>query len=331
MPDSKSMRRIVTGTCWLYLVACLGLWMILRVTGDRWWLATVFLFGPRWVCLLPLLVLIPAALLVCRRSLWVILAGSWILLFPVMGLCLPWRLLVPDGHNGPRIRVLDCNLRREKADALAVWISSVKPDVVAVQEWNAQSRGIAVEQGNTHCLTNGELYLASRYPIRKVEDLAGRTAPVSTVAVCYEIDTPWGKVPFVNLHLASPREALEAVRWCSSSAPAEVRTNSAMRLKQSQVIGQCAAGLGPAVLLAGDFNTPDGSSILRGCWAAFSDAFSVAGWGFGHTYYSRRVSSRIDRIMNGSSWRCRGCLVGPDVGSPHRPIIAELEFVGTDR
>jgi len=248
-----------------------------------------------------------------------------VLLFPVMELCLPWHLLTTASHKGPHICVLTCNLHGQNTDALSTLIAAAKPDVVAIQEWNEQSRGLAIGQGDCHTLRDGELYLASRYPISKAED-SNQLRPPSTMAVCYELNTPWGIVPFINLRLASPHQQLEAVRWRSASAPAGVRENSSMRLKQSQIISQYAASLGPTVLLAGDFNTPEGSSILRQCWARFSDAFSVAGLGFGHTYYSRRVSTRIDYIMAGSSWRCRRCWIGPDVGSPHRPVIAELEL-----
>jgi len=328
---NRRLRQIVAGACWLYLAASLLLWIILQTTGDRWWIATVFLFGPRWVCLLPLLFLIPAALLIRRRCLWVLLACLWILLFPVMHLCLPWRFKVPDFHKSPHLRILTCNLHGQNLNVLAALISSAKPDVVAIQEWNNQSQSTLPGQGDYYFIRDGELYLASRYPIRKVEDFNDGHWSVSTSAVCYELDTPYGKIPFINLRLASPHQQLESVRWRSLSAPAEVQDNSSKRLKQSQIISQYAAGLGPTVLLAGDFNTPSGSSILRQCWAGFSDAFSFAGCGFGHTYYSRRVSTRIDYIMAGSSWRCCRCWVGPDVGSAHRPVIGELKLIGADR
>ena len=328
---SGRLRQIVAGVCWLYLAASLGLWIILRTTGDRWWLATVFLFGPRWVCLLPLMPLIPTALLMRRRSLWVLMASAWILLFPVMGLCLPWHLVVPDFRKGPAIRILTCNLHGQKADALSALISSVRPDVVAIQEWKDQPHNVEPGEGNRYFLQDGELYLASRYPMRKLEDFTNRHWPASTMAVCYELDTPYGKIPFVNLRLASPHRQLEAVRWRFSSAPAEIQDNSSTRLKQSQIISRYAADLGPMALLAGDFNTPDGSSILHRCWARFSNAFSMAGCGFGHTYYSRRVSTRIDYVMSGSAWFCRRCWIGPNIGSSHRPVVADLELMSANR
>ena len=46
---------------WLYAAMLAAVWLLLDFGGDRWWLATVMLFGPRWVYGLPL------ALLVRRR------------------------------------------------------------------------------------------------------------------------------------------------------------------------------------------------------------------------------------------------------------------------
>ena len=35
---------------------------------------------------------------------------------------------------------------------------------------------------------------------------------------------------------------------------------------------------------------------------------------------------RIDHILAGPGWRCGRCWVGPDVGSPHRPLLADLVY-----
>ena len=56
--------------CWLYAAAIVGVWLVIRLAGDRWWLATLMLFGPRWVYATPALVLLPLALALRRRLLW---------------------------------------------------------------------------------------------------------------------------------------------------------------------------------------------------------------------------------------------------------------------
>ena len=80
---------------WLYVAAVLVVWLLLRFAGDRWWFATVMLFGPRWLCAVPLAALVPAAALFRRRMLWVLGATAIVVVGPIMGLCLPWARLRP--------------------------------------------------------------------------------------------------------------------------------------------------------------------------------------------------------------------------------------------
>jgi endonuclease/exonuclease/phosphatase (EEP) superfamily protein YafD len=77
--------------------------------------------------------------------------------------------------------------------------------------------------------------------------------------------------------------------------------------------------------VAGDFNTPTRSAVYRESWTDLTNAFSAAGWGLGHTHFSRRIGVRIDHILASDHWHVTSCEVGPDVGSAHRPVVAELK------
>lgn len=81
------------------------------------------------------------------------------------------------------------------------------------------------------------------------------------------------------------------------------------------------------MILAGDFNTPGESAIFRDAWHGFRDCFNVAGWGLGYTFYGGKTAVRIDHVLINRDWRCRSCRIGPDVGSPHRPVLADLMLV----
>ena len=131
-------RRSVKWGGWFYGIASLVLWLILYVTGDRWWPATVFLFGPRWIWALLLIPLMVASTLIRPKTLWVLLPTAWVVLFPVMGLQVPWRLMIPSHERAAHLRILTCNLHRQDGGALATLIASAKPDVVVVQEWGGQ-------------------------------------------------------------------------------------------------------------------------------------------------------------------------------------------------
>jgi endonuclease/exonuclease/phosphatase (EEP) superfamily protein YafD len=328
----RRARRTLAVGCWLYLVLALGLWATLHVAGDRWWPATLLLFGPRWVALLPLAVLAPTALFLRRKSLRPLLVAAVIVVFPIMGFRLPWRAALATGPGSPGLRVLTLNAHRNKLDParLAAVIADTRPDVVAVQEWSSRHEPAFADSGPWHVLRDGELCLLSRHPIRKLEDLAatGNWKPqrFSGAAVCYEIATPRGLVPLINLHLASPHLAFDAALQCSPDAPQKVGNNCANRRRQSDQVARAAAGFGSAVILTGDFNTPPDGDVFRTAWDDLADAFDTAGFGLGHTYHSRWTAVRIDHILTGSAFRCRRAWVGPDVGSPHRPLIADLEW-----
>ena len=320
-------RRSVKWGGWLYGIASLVLWLILYLTGDRWWPATVCLFGLCWLWFVPLIPLVIAALLVRPKTLRVLLPTAWVVLFPVMGLHVPWSLMIPSHEGGAHLRILTCNLHGQHANALAALVGSERPDVVVVQEWVERRPAVTLGRPDWHFCRTGELYVASRYPLRRVDNLAAQYWRGPGDAVSYELDTPGGLVHLINLRLASPHMQLEDLRWHSPLAPAEIQANSVVRLRQSQTISRYAKELGAATLLAGDLNTPQGSVLFRWCWEGFTDVFTVSGWGFGNTYCAPWVSTRIDHILASSAWRCRGCWVGPDVGSPHRPVIADLELV----
>jgi vancomycin resistance protein VanJ len=91
---------------------------------------------------------------------------------------------------------------------------------------------------------------------------------------------------------------------------------------------------GTDTIIAGDFNTPIESPIYRHAWARYGNAFSQAGFGCGATVtFERRnfrFSARIDHVLFGPNWRCRAAWVGPELGSDHRPVIAELQRIGVD-
>lgn len=121
-------------TCtWLYLLFVAAVWLLIGLAGDRWWLATMMLFGPRWVYGAPPLLLVPAAIGCRRRSLWPLAAAALIVVWPIMGLCLPVARLWPG--SGPSIRVLTCNVKGHchRNRALEALIRDAAVNVVALQ------------------------------------------------------------------------------------------------------------------------------------------------------------------------------------------------------
>src|SRR5262249_19357517 len=130
--ESKWRRRLyfLTGLlCRVYLITILAIWALIAWAGDRWWPTTLFLFGPRWVTLLPLILLVPAAAAIRRRSLTLVFLSLLVVLVPLMGWNIPWGSLTTPSPSGFRLRVLTCNVDQGMfdADALTLLIGQEQP------------------------------------------------------------------------------------------------------------------------------------------------------------------------------------------------------------
>ena len=176
------------------------------------------------------------------------------------------------------------------------------------------------------------LFLASRHPIRRADRLGDDSTGERGSVMRYELDTPAGAVTVFNLHLATPRKGLGALVSFDQQGLDEIRANSELRWRQSESVAAEAGRVAGPVLLVGDFNTPPESAIFRRVWSGYADAFSDAGWGWGYTFRTRRTAVRIDHVLVGGGGWATKCWVGPDVGSPHRPVLADVAWpVGRSR
>ena len=305
------------------MIALLAVWVLLRLAGERWWPATLLLFSPRWLLSIPLALLLPLAVL-CRRSLAVLGTAAIVIAGPIMGLCLPWRRVFP-APQGEMLHVLSCNAHGNalNVQALADLIRQSDPDVVAIQERPTDVRPLFMN-GQWHVFLDGELCLASRYPGRRVREIVADGDWGLGIAVHYELFTRAGGIQFYNVHLASPQSSFSAMLRNEPGASARIQANSDDRRRQVQTLATDASDLADPVVLAGDFNTPDDSPLFSHSLYSFSDAFSYAGAGFGWTYRTSDTLARIDHLLARGPLRFRRCYVGPQVGSPHRPLMAEL-------
>ncbi len=298
--------------------------------ADRWWPATILMFAPRWILALLLVLLLPLAALMRSWSVIVVVVAGLVVGGPVMGFNVPWLRLAGGNPSGTRLRVMTLNMHDSNADAkvLENLTAATAPDIVAVQEWGGYERAALRFAPGWHVHATSRLFLASRYPIKKIVDLGGYSTSEHAAVAHYELDTPVGVVHVFNLHAASTREGIYDTIHENQKGPAEVRANSARRRAQSKFVASKAAECQGPVLIVGDFNTPSDSSIFPEVWNDYTDAFTAAGWGWGYTFLGAKTTVRIDHVLIGKGWACSACRVGPFVGSPHRPVIAELVWTG---
>jgi vancomycin resistance protein VanJ len=123
--------------------------------------------------------------------------------------------------------------------------------------------------------------------------------------------------------LMSPRWGLRSVQTAWWRGAGVLQAASDGRRRQAEIAARWIANY-RNVIVAGDFNTPPESPVFRDNFGTLSSAFTVAGWGVGSTYFAGRFSLRLDHILCNDQWQPKGCWVGPDVGSEHRPLTAVL-------
>jgi len=316
----------------IYLLLALALWLLLHLGADRWWPATLVLFGPRWVFTLPLLLFVPLALGFERRQLTWLAAAAAVLFGPFMGLRLP---LFRDAADGPPIRVLTCNVGGPGMDreTLARLIRESGADIVALQECPRET-ALKVLPGWT-LVTEERLVVAARAPVTRAR---GRRImhppsqwPRASALQCV-VHLPEGDLSFSSIHLPSPRQGLSNMldrdRLLTLARIHILKKETELRRRTAEEIEALLRTDALPAVVTGDFNMPVESAWYRRFWPAYANAFSKAGFGYGFTEkiairgFEYRV--RIDHILTRGDLAAQKCWVGMDVGSDHLPLLAEI-------
>lgn len=324
-------RRIVRLLVGIYVLAIAGLWLWMTWQGDRDWAATLVLFGPRWLCALPLPVLAVLAAIYERRLLPPLAIAAVVILFGMMGFNVGWS---KSASGGRTLRVLTCNVEKQaiSPELLAIAIDNAQADVVALQEY---FRGTPlIWPADWHVIERHEFILASRFPIVERDSMNRPGKPWVMAGVGYTLELPEGEVRLFNLHLESPREGLEAVlsrrQGIDFQRTGELTQVIERRAMESERVARWIAGQSGPKLVVGDFNMPPESVIFRRDWSGYADAFSRVGFGLGFTKNSEKdgwsYGARIDHLLVNDSWRVLRAWVGAHVGSDHLPLVAEVEL-----
>lgn len=348
-PSSASRPlRFFSAVAWINLAVVVAAWAVMHWGADRWWWATVLSFLPRWLWAAPLAVLVPITLFRPRR-LWLVtsltaLSVAW----PLMGFCGvrsvvggAWSMAsgesaIDNGRLAPnRVRVLTCNVGLAGYDRseLATLIAETDPDLIALEE-DITAEELAAARRDFHVTAVQGIAVASRWPIVDSQTLGWPTAwGPRPIALRVRCQAPAGDFDFVALHLCSPRKGLEAVKWRRPDAAETMQANTNLRRAESAKVTRWLETLPGPVIVAGDLNMPPESQLFKRDWNNFTDAFAIAGWGYGYTYgYTTSgwfYGIRIDHILADAGWNVECCRLGRHIGSDHRPVAAELVRVGS--
>jgi vancomycin resistance protein VanJ len=320
----------------------------LRFVGERWWVTGVTLYLPRILFAAPLPFVVLALLwLGPRRLLWTQLAAALVVVFPLMGLVVPWP--TPRTAGAATVRVLSYNIDSavNGFDELVREIDRYSPDIVTLQEiGSVESLGALLRARYPTVNVRNQFIIATRYPILSTldpEKLENEGRLRSPRFVQQVLDTPLGRIALYNVHPVSPREAFYELRgkgsrrdfllrgWLrdllSSGSNLIFEGNAGLRALQVHTFADAARQETLPVLIAGDTNLPGLSFVLHRDLSRFRDGFDAAGAGFGYTFPGgRRPWMRIDRVLASESFRFVGFQVGTSFASDHRCVVADLQL-----
>jgi endonuclease/exonuclease/phosphatase (EEP) superfamily protein YafD len=336
---ARFFQRLVSACAWAYLAVLVALCGALAVVGEKHWLTTLLLYVPRVIYALPLLVLTPALWLCrARRLWWTQAAAALLVLFPLMGLVMPWPA---PSARGPTLKLLSFNIdtaRRGPEGLLAV-VDRERPDLVLFQEtpWAGPVHA-GLRARYPYVEPSTDFLLASRFAVleRTPPDRVPATDPRSRRFVRYLVDTSLGKLAVYSVHPISPRGTLNANTFrgviaqiragalLESAARRELLENAQLRVNQVGGAANLARVEPYPVLLAGDTNLPSLSPALRRQLGAYHDAFRSAGWGFGYTFPAEHPFLRLDRVLLGPELAASEFRVGCPGASDHLCVVAQL-------
>jgi endonuclease/exonuclease/phosphatase family metal-dependent hydrolase len=212
-------------------------------------------------------------------------------------------------------------------------VERLDPDVVALQELTPETlahlrRSLASRYAYSHGWWPTIVF--SRLPIR-----AGSILPFPALgsdAQRVEIEVAGRTVVLFNVHFTRPGYELEGpfawLRLVRDYDP--TRRDSDAAVVQTQV-GRALL----ACVLAGDLNATEWSHPYRLISAGLVDAFREARHGWGNTYcvsllrgrwHLRIPLARIDYVFHSPELVTYQARLGPDSGSEHLPVVADLGF-----
>jgi endonuclease/exonuclease/phosphatase (EEP) superfamily protein YafD len=336
MPRSLA-AKVIAIACWAYLAVAVLVAAMLWGLGDKAMIGTVLLFMGRWVFLLPLVLLVPAALLYHRLMLAPLTLAALIVLGPVMGFRTGWRRMLP-APAGTHFRVVSFNTGTNEfiPQMVPTLLSQWKPQVVAFQECGEMLSTVVslvpTWMPGWYHYEGSDLCLISRFPIKqssvmdrsqldRVKQSEVKEFGGAGYVVRFILETPQGPIRVANLHLETPRKGLEGLMEGDFR---RLDMNTEIRDIESNLARTWVTeGTGPLLVL-GDFNTPVESRIFQRHWGDLADAFSTAGTGFGMTKYNGWIRARIDHVLTSPEWHVDHVAVGSDQHSDHRPLIVDL-------
>lgn len=323
--------RLLMAASWLYSAIVLVALGMIRWLGGEWWCAAVILFAPRWIFLAPIALLAVACAVRRTFAPWFVLTATTIVVLgPFMGLNLPFAERFQSVPDGLHVRAATYNLARKPLPAVSLvsWLDTRKIDVICFQEGGREEDEVRKQLREAGWHLSEKRTVASRFPMLSempllADDSAGDDRyPAVLERVRLRIPGG-GEFVVASVHLPTLRPGFERLFQNRELAALKMQQEW-WRQQLARVLTALAEVNDAPLLVAGDFNMPADDTALAALQANFRFAFEEAGWGYGYTRPTKTPWVRIDHILTGPDWGIVSCHVGPDLGSDHLPLWAEV-------
>lgn len=296
------------------LVLCIALTAALL--GKNWWALDLFAhFRVQYAALFLLVTLVLMA--VRKRGLAVLsIVGAIISAVPLISYL---RQPVAAAEPGaPRLRVVSFNVwfRNHDYERIARYLEEVRADVLVLQELTREQA--AELHGKLPSYPHAQpgsgrtgAVVYARWPI--IDADLPRLTPEGIRGTKVVLDWRGMRVAVLGVHLHWPLG----------------RRNSHLRNRELATIGRIAAASGDMPLVvAGDLNITPWSKHFRALLQGSGLEDCGAGFGLAHSWPAQLppLGIRIDHCFTSAHWRSVEVSTGPNLGSDHLPVVADLQL-----
>ena len=336
-------QRLVSAAIISYII-CLGcLFAGMEIIGERFWPFAVLLYLPQHIFLLPLIVLIPAALLadVSARTLcWSLATCLIIFLWHV-----PFHLGF-GGRGGPvKLKVITNNYSQNHGQTLQPFIDSQDPDIVVLEDSGAAAGGLRRRYPERTVRQLGQFVFVGKTGLTGGKLLAWPTWGGGPVAAVWQVPWQGRQLDIYSVHLPTPRRDLAKLAGLglikelvgrNRRASDQMSFSEAMtaRVQLARNFATVLAQERNPFVAMGDFNMPSDGFVHHVITGGVTDCFAHAGWGFGFTFPCDTHNPftlgqpwlRLDYVLAGPGWSVEDCRVEPNRRSKHRAVAATLSW-----
>lgn len=318
--DRGIFARFVDFAAGVYLVGMLLYFALRLALGDEiWWIAllnafVIYTFAPL-LLFLPLLLLLGLWRTFARLSLLAVLAVVW------FGPFFQPRFVAPSRQ--PTITVATYNLwggnnGQINLENIKNWIVAQQFDVVVFQE--VPPDFIALwEDDETYSYADDVHLIVSHYPI-----LESRIAQNRILRAVLDVDGQ--SIAVYDVHLSYPVEGNPRIDLPILNVVS--RYDETKRNKQIDEFLDYLKKEQLPYIAAGDFNMSQHSIKYSSLAVQMDDSWRETRAGLGTTWSTEMLLPllRIDYVWYSPQLRAVNAELGPDLGSDHLPVIAELEL-----